>query len=63
MYEDNECPTGKKIYDKKGATTLKNKTMELHHIEMRIYPCPRCNGWHLTSVGKHKPFRHCKLDK
>jgi len=58
------CPTGKHVYDKKGASSLKNLTMEMHHIQMKIYPCGRCHGWHLASVGKHKPFRqYSKLDK
>lgn len=54
---EKECPSGKHIYDKKGAVTLKNLTMEIHHIKMRIYQCPDCNYWHLASVGKHKNFR------
>lgn len=58
-----DCPSGKVQYDKKGATTLKNLTMDLHHIQMRIYPCPDCGYWHLASIGQHKRFRHSKLDK
>lgn len=52
------CKTDKVVYDKKGAITLVNLTMELHHIKMRAYNCPDCGWWHLSSVGKHKPFRH-----
>jgi len=52
------CPHGKRRYDKKGAVTMKNLSMKLHHIEMEIYECPDCKYWHLASVGKHKQFRH-----
>lgn len=52
------CPDGKKGLDKKGAVTLKNLTMRLHHIKMKVYRCPFCNQWHLASIGGHKPFRH-----
>lgn len=57
----SDCPSGKVKYDKKGAITLKNLTMELHHIPMREYQCPDCNSWHLATVGKHKPFRHADM--
>jgi hypothetical protein len=40
---------GKVIYDKKGALTVKNKRFEEDHVPLRIYPCPVCHGWHLTS--------------
>jgi len=57
-----ECITGKQILDKKGAITLKNLTMELHHIKMKIYPCGKCKGWHLGTIGpRHGKFRHGKL--
>lgn len=52
------CPSGKKTFDKLGATTLKNLTFKLHHIKMDVYSCPRCHFWHLTSVGKKRHFRH-----
>ena len=61
MKKDNGCLTGKVLYDKKGATTLKNLTMKLHHIEMRIYKCDYGDHWHLATEGKHRHFRHFKL--
>lgn len=54
------CKTGKTIYDKKSAQTLKNLTEKLHNIKMKIYECPECNHWHLTSVNAHREFRHAK---
>ena len=53
-----QCPTGKKILDKKGALSMKNLTMELHHIKMEIYQCKDgCNGWHLTTIADNKKKR------
>lgn len=49
----NHCPeTGKPCYDKKTAVTAKNQRWDEDHIKLRIYPCPHCRAWHLTS----KPF-------
>ena len=43
------CPVqGKNIYDKRGAQTEANRRWEEDHVELRIYNCPECNGWHLT---------------
>lgn len=40
---------GKKVkYDKKGAVTAKNRRWDEDHIELRIYECDICGGWHLT---------------
>ncbi len=41
------CP--KRKYDKKGAQTLLNKLKRKHREEKRIYHCPICKYWHLTS--------------
>lgn len=43
------CKTGKPIYDKKTAITAKNKRYRDAHEKLRIYHCPECNGWHLSS--------------
>jgi hypothetical protein len=51
------CPTGKRVFDKRTAVTMRNATLKYQHIIMEIYHCYRCNGWHLASIGKHKPFR------
>lgn len=55
----NLCDKGKKKYDKKGAISMKNLTMKLHHIKMKEYECPSCASWHLsTDEEQHKKFRH-----
>ena len=43
------CTTGKVKFDKRGAQTARNKRFEEAHIKLRIYHCPECNWWHLTS--------------
>ncbi len=46
-----KCPTsGKRMLDKKSAITAANSSMILHHIKMRIYPCPDCNMYHLATT-------------
>ena len=58
-----EYCNGKVIYDKRGATTAKNKRYDEDHIKLRTYQCPECGGWHLTHIlrystyGKPKPKR------
>lgn len=56
----DECRTGKKIFDKKGARTFKNLSFKLHHIVYQEYFCEWCGGWHVTTVFKNKKnrFRH-----
>lgn len=39
----------KPIYDKRQAETAKNRRWNQDHIRLRIYHCPNCNYWHLTS--------------
>ena len=46
--------TGKVKFDKKNAQTAKNKRYNEDHVGLRIYPCPFCDGWHLTSQEKLK---------
>lgn len=40
---------GKPCYDKKGARTAANKRFKEAHQKLRIYECPDCDRWHLTS--------------
>lgn len=64
------CITTKKVcYSKKDAETMRNYRTEgksTNHAEyLRIYPCPYCKAWHLTSSemfgrdefgSKHKKY-------
>lgn len=52
-----KCKSGKIKLDKKGAVTLMNLTMKLQRIEMKMYLCPVCKYWHLTTNGEHRTFR------
>lgn len=49
---------GKPVYDKRAAQTAKNKRMDEGHVRLRIYNCPFCNGWHLTSQVNEKSKDH-----
>lgn len=46
--------SGKVCYDKKGAQTAANARMDEAHEVLRIYPCPNCHTWHLTSTRVNK---------
>lgn len=50
---------GEKVkYSKKDALTAKNRRYSSEHIQLRIYQCPNCNGWHLTHKNPHNfPIR------
>jgi hypothetical protein len=40
---------GKKVkFDKKAAVSAANLRWEEDHMRLRIYPCHKCGGWHLT---------------
>jgi len=59
MFESNRekreyCANGKVSYDKKAAQTAKNRRWNEEHVELRIYQCPECNLWHLTSDLRDK---------
>ena len=41
--------SGKACYDKKGAVTAANKRWDDAYVKLRVYPCPDCNWWHLSS--------------
>jgi len=51
----SEC--GKHRYDsKKAAQTARNRVLRRRHNrprQIRCYPCPDCNGWHLTKTPDH----------
>lgn len=53
----------KRIYDKKGAVTAKNKRFEEDHVELRVYECPGNKHWHLTSDDPHRDERRKKKKK
>lgn len=42
--------SNKVIFDKKGARTAANERLRREHEALRIYPCPYCKHWHLTSL-------------
>lgn len=44
-----EYCNGKVIYDKRGAVTAKNRRYKEDRVQLRVYECPWCKGWHLTS--------------
>ena len=46
--EKIRCPCGKMCFDKKGAQTRRNSLKRRGGEELRIYPCPLSNTWHLT---------------
>lgn len=54
----NEYCNNKRKYDKKGAVSASNKRMREDRISLRIYPCPKCKGWHLTSKLVRKKWRY-----
>jgi hypothetical protein len=49
---------GKKIYDKKGATTVKNFRVKQGQGYLRMYQCRICGYWHLTHT---KPYATRKI--
>ena len=57
------CTVCNKIcYSKKMCETVANKDWKDRGTELRIYQCPDCNYWHLTSsLNSKKYFK--KLDK
>lgn len=49
---------GKVCFDKKGAQTKRNALIRKgNEKNLRIYPCPICNAWHLTKVVNEKYYK------
>ena len=44
----------KQQFNKKEALTVLNHCKNEHRKECRIYECPICNTWHLTSKEEHE---------
>lgn len=54
----NACLTGKRRYTtRRDAKIALADILRRHraHREQRIYRCPSCNGFHLTSKGTPRP--------
>jgi len=49
VFDTPEKCRGKTIFDKKGALTSKNDRYKKDHVKLRVYQCPDCNHWHLSS--------------
>lgn len=43
----------KEKFDKKSAKTVLNHCKKEHRKECRIYECPECKCWHLTSQEEY----------
>jgi hypothetical protein len=49
------CVRKRRYPDKKSATTAANLQLRIHNgrhhgaKDLRVYPCPFCRGWHMTS--------------
>ena len=51
----------KEKFDKKTAKTILNKCKKEHRPECRIYECPECNAWHLTSEEEYEDKTNNRL--
>jgi hypothetical protein len=40
---------GKNSYDKRGAEEVRNAAWRERKAALRIYECPDCGAWHVTS--------------
>lgn len=52
------CPTGKFRYRDRIAALLalgRIDNVDPGRRESRVYRCPQCRGWHLTSKPKRQP--------
>lgn len=63
LNEQYELCRGKRVYDKKGALTAKNKRFNDDHVALRIYECPVGGHWHLTSSMPYKGNNKIKYAK
>ena len=54
-----ELCDGKKVYDsEKEVRGVRKWVGERRDKDMRIYKCPRCFGWHITSLKGGAKFRY-----
>lgn len=49
---------GKRIFDKKGAVSMRNIMLRDHGVAMREYHCPACNGWHMSTKDRERNKLH-----
>ena len=52
--------SGKRILDKRGAQTAINSAMNLQHKEMKMYVCPDCHGYHLSTIDERN-FKETRI--
>lgn len=45
------CPTEAAAIE--GLKSARHRHAGSEHVEDRVYPCPICHGWHLTSRPSH----------
>jgi hypothetical protein len=55
------CPTGKL-----GYADRETAAFEARRLRLRVYPCSKCQGWHLSSKPRIRPrvsklsWRECR---
>ena len=53
----------KEKFDKKSAKTVLNHCKKEHRKECRIYECPECKCWHLTSEPEYEERIYLKSEE
>lgn len=53
--EAKKCRNKQRYYPRSFAERVAQDVGRKRNIELRVYPCPNCNGFHLTSQPKRTP--------